>query len=1215
MSRLQPLSKWAQRLLVSFLPILIPLSVIADETEIFYQNDASLVDANVMFLLDASGSMQEEVPGSGGKTRMQVMQEAFRTVLNEAPDNLNVGLAGYANADFINSYQWDSIRGVSFPSSPIDGDASLILGSSAATDNLPDANAGLPVRTFLANVVDSWKAGGYTPIVDSLYEVAKYYRGESVVWGKHPPQYNWAAHPATYAGDMTCENPQQQQCRLEWDECNGSQTACVPQPVNTCCNWVEDNTGGFCVNGDYSCSVDVNHCQQTVCGSVSGTATYKSPIEYSCQSNFLVLMSDGKPEYPYFTNVTADGTGQYAKSVYPDHVHDNALVPELTPSLGSTEISEAIPAMIGTSCADQPLGYASGTCGAELTNYLASEDQNPALAGKQTVETYTVAFGLGDEPTGSAYLASLATAKDGAYTADNAIQLAEAFKEVFGDIKKKSYSFSSPSFSVNEDSVLSHGNSVFVPVFDSKRTPLWSGNLRKFSLNQSGSIVGAGGTSVLTANGDFTANAQDLWSVSPHGSDVKVGGAASKIPLPALRKLKTDAGSNTLVDIRHSETAITHEMLSATTRRTQYSLIDNFNNFTGAPGADGWSNNGYYYDCDNNRHDLSGGGTPPVNIIDVTTCPDPVSDAEREALLNFARGYEANTTTISDPNTVGRRHMGDMLNTKPIVVDYGSKAIVLAATNEGYLHAFDADTGVEEWAFMPSVLLKNQGVFLRDNEEKRHVYGLDGSLTYWRYDQNGDGKIQAADGDKRYLFFGMRRGGRMYYAMDITNPGIPRVAWKIAPGSVSRHDNSAITNGFADLGETWSKPTLSRMRVPSASSPAGELKYVLVFGGGYDPKKDEQSVTSRAVTNDLGSDVYIVDALSGELIWSLKGASVPKSAMLKHSVPGDIRVLDMDNNGELDRLYFADTGGNVWRVDMVADLQNLAGISTFKNKAVLTHFANLGGNGDDGDHRKFFYEPDTAMRLDNGKPVMTISLGSGYRTHPLDIGDNDQFYVLVDDKYVFDTPPGNFETIENKPEHLEDINSLRNSGLSILETGKRGWYLPLSHRGEKVLAPSITFLDKVLFTTFAQAKADGSDSIAGPCQPLETTARAYVLDLLTSKPVANLDRKPPADPAAKIDTTHDDFVVAGFGEILDAPQLIFSKLTASGGGSCQQNDCQQSVSVRIGKLELPVLDLGNTKNGSSADYKESVDLTTLLPQLYWRDQEVTEQKVLTGTTK
>nr|CAA6828970.1 MAG: Type IV fimbrial biogenesis protein PilY1 [uncultured Thiotrichaceae bacterium] len=1198
------------------LPMLIPFSVVADETEIFFQNDGISANANVLFLLDGSGSMRE---GIGADTRMQVMKNAFREVMEDAPDDINIGLMDYANSPTGTGYGWSSIKGVAFPVSPADQDASEVIGDFTDTDNISVGTSSggeeLKVKEFLASIVDTWWPSGYTPIVDSLYEAARYFRGEEVVWGKFPPAYKWAAHPSSYTGSMQCDGSATETCTSSWGQCNGTEQNCSETVLNNvCCNWLINAEGDeYCENGLYSCTDTVTDCEHTVCDSISGDVEYNTPIEHACQSNYLVLMSDGKPEYSYYPAHTSDGAGRYAKSAYPDQSHDYSQMPQLFPDVGSDVISTSIPDLIGGICTDSPNGYASGTCGPELTDFLANSDLNSELEGDQTVETYTVAFGLGDEPAGAAYLASLATAEDGAFTADNASELVAAFQSVFGEIEKNSFSFSSPSFSVSEDSLLSHGADVYVPVMDVSRTAVWSGNLRKFTLADSGSIVSVdGSTAALTSAGEFTDEARDLWSAEAHGANVTEGGAANKLPAPDSRVLYTDPVSKGLSGILTTADNV-DELNALFSKGVSYRTDHQLHDWLGGE-ADGNSLLGWYIDCDGVKQKVRPFAMPgfiqgPVNIEEVTTCAgEPVSDEERDTLINFVRGYVAGET---GDGAVVRNHIGDMLNTKPVVVTYGTGdskvSSVFIATNEGYLHSIDAATGVENWAFMPSSLLKNQQTFLSNETTHDHVYGLDGPMTLWQFKD-------ADEVEKKYLFFSMRRGGNMIYALDIST-STPTIAWKISPTG----DAGAISTGFSELGETWSKPTLSRMRNPSDPS---ELLHVLVFGGGYDSRKDEQDAAARVTGEDeLGSDVYIVNALNGQLLWSLKGNSVSGSASLTDSVPGDIRVLDMDNDGALDRMYFADTGGHVWRVDIATSVSGTGDSLSLGFDATLTEFADLGagtagGTSGDGDRRKFFYEPDTALRLSNGVPTLTVSIGSGYRTHPLDEGDGDRFYVLLD-RHVYETPPSDFDTITEGD--LMSVTELRgsSSGNILNEAGERGWYYPLEHSGEKVLASSLTFLDKVLFTTFAMADESGVASAAETCEPAVNTSRAYVLDLLTGNPVANLDRVVETDDDGDDTTnpppTNEDFIVAGFNELLDSPQLIFSELTDGSGGDCTLGNCHQSVSVRIGKLNIPLLDLQNSAgdaNGST--YSSSVDLTRILPRLYWRDDDVTHSEKLEG---
>ena len=1135
-------------------PLLITLScglstVNADETEIYFADKSGEVPPNVLFLIDSSGSMVTPVVGDpSNRTRVQILRDTFNEVMRDAPTNLNVGLMHYANQinDVTNPYYWSSIKGVNFPVMPIDSKVDALMVPYQNFDNLPNPAAGAKVRDFLSSIVQSWNPSGYTPIVDSLYEAARYYRGDLIGWGAASPLLSWAAHPLTYGEIVSCTVPTRlESCILTIGQCTGAIDSCdTPVEQSICCRPAAD---GSCPDGDMTCGFSIQTCNQIVCDQLSTSIDskhYKSPVEYSCQANYLVLMSDGKPEYPYYPTKEPDGTGYYPPSV---------AVPIYSPE--QVKVTQKLSDYMGKTCADKPLGYASGTCGPELTHWLATTDIDSNVPGDQSVQTFTVGLAMDEVPVGKAYLKSLTTTDDGFFDASNSSQLSNAFSAILNKVSKAALSFSSPTYSVDQANLLANSDEVYIPVFDRDIKPLWPGNLRKFKRNAQGEIVDASGNSVLNKRGEFLATARDLWAkpevkadITLNGADVTIGGAANILPLPNLRKLYTD--------VSNAVPAFANPVVLNNTAN----VLDKTNFGTGKFIT----------------KTLLGNAT--------------MTDAQAQALLDFARGWS------KAPGTNGqytpRYHMGDMLNTKPLLVDYGNNVKrVFATTNEGFLHAIDTDTGVEQWAFMPKTLLKNIKTFYDNTLLKTHVYGIDGPLTLWNYDSDHNGKIDNTN-DKRILFFGLRRGGNAYYALDITSPDNPKVLWRKSFG-----DGGAWNH----LGETWSKPSLATLRIASATTTDSGLRTVLVFGAGYDPAKDAE--TNRQ-PDQLGLDVMIVDALDGTLYWSLANNVAGASSLLKHSIPGDIRVMDMDRNGALDRLYFADTGGYLWRVDMDIDVRDGGNTMYDYTKARLTKLADLGTNTG-SDKRKFFYEPDVAMMQYAGKTVMTIALGSGYRTHPLNTTIKDRFYVLVDPN-VYNEAPTDFAAItDNDLQAARDASGIPYN-FSLLTGSKKGWYYDLKFLGEKALAPALTFMNKVIFTSFAPVNETGQGASGDPCEVPPNSARSYILNLLTAKPVANLD----ADTATGVGG-RDDFIISGTNEIPSAAQIVFRQPVAQVSGpndssACTADNCHQTVEIRIGKMNLPLMDETNSSVGDSTvqGIAESVDLSNIMPRVFWRDQDV-----------
>ncbi|VAX11759.1 Type IV fimbrial biogenesis protein PilY1 [hydrothermal vent metagenome] len=124
--------------------------------------------------------------------------------------------------------------------------------------------------------------------------------------------------------------------------------------------------------------------------------------------------------------------------------------------------------------------------------------------------------------------------------------------------------------------------------------------------------------------------------------------------------------------------------------------------------------------------------------------------------------------------------MGDPLHSVPAIVTYGGtddepEMVVFVATNEGYLHAIVGGSelstitdlpsvtlpGREIFAFVPKDLLPNLVTFYRNKAGADRKYGLDGEITSWVIDNDGDQKIEPSEEDRVYLYVGMRRGGAM----------------------------------------------------------------------------------------------------------------------------------------------------------------------------------------------------------------------------------------------------------------------------------------------------------------------------------------------------------------------------------------------------------------------------------------------------------------------
>ena len=441
----------------------------------------------------------------------------------------------------------------------------------------------------------------------------------------------------------------------------------------------------------------------------------------------------------------------------------------------------------------------------------------------------------------------------------------------------------------------------------------------------------------------------------------------------------------------------------------------------------------------------------------------------RAKLIDWVRGIDVQDED-GDTTTTQRKHMGDSLHTTPALVNYTGTAqnplpaqVLYVPTNDGLLHAFDvaANTPTELFAFIPPELLPNLDTLYHNSNTDTKVYGLDGNLVVWQ------------NSTHTYLYFGMRRGGHNYYALDITNPNSPQMLWTIKGG--------VAKSTFAELGQTWSTPQLTSVMVNSVKTK------VLIFAGGYDTNQDaptDKDTENTRRADSQGRAIYIVNALTGAKIWSAGPTDVGHNLALglTNSIPSDVRIIDLDGNGLVDRLYMGDTGGRVWRIDI--DQTNVTGSSGY----LLANFAT-----DDSvaNTRRFYYPPSVAF--DRQRRLM-VAIGSGYRAHPTETATLDRFYVFEDQDASLGPPSSNRSAVTE--DTLGDMTG------ELAHTGNQpGWFLPLSAK-EKVLAESVIFNNNVIFTTY-QPNFQNNDNVS--CQLSGSTPRAYMLALEDGRPVVNFD--------------------------------------------------------------------------------------------------------------
>jgi type IV pilus assembly protein PilY1 len=460
--------------------------------------------------------------------------------------------------------------------------------------------------------------------------------------------------------------------------------------------------------------------------------------------------------------------------------------------------------------------------------------------------------------------------------------------------------------------------------------------------------------------------------------------------------------------------------------------------------------------------------------------------ADRDDVIDWFRGQDIFDSDGDGSTSDQHNQFGDPLHVRPTPVIYGGSAaapdmVVYVSTNDGLMHAIDPDDGSELWSFIPERLLDRMFDLYSDNLSPNRQYGLDGDISM--YIHNDDGLPGISGAEQVLMFFGMRRGGSALFALDVTNRTNPQLEWTI----------DDTDPDFADLGETWSKPVITTVDIN------GTKKLVAIFGGGYATSQDFDNATDSD-----GNAVFMVDALTGALIWSAGNDNSHDLKLddLDYSIPAALKVLDLNLDGLADRMYVGDMGGQVWRFDIF----NGDPVSTLVEGGTL---ATLGrraagfGDTDDGidptPNRRFYATPDAVPVVTNNNIYLTVNLGSGYRAHPNDVTTTENEFYSIRDFNVFNQLQSNDVSYSN-PVLRTDLIDVTADVTTPVDPNDSGWRLAMvESAGEKVLSISNTFENTVYFTSFAPG------AVANTCVGTGGLNRLYAVDIRTGAPTRDYD--------------------------------------------------------------------------------------------------------------
>ncbi len=726
-------------------------------------------------------------------------------------------------------------------------------------------------------------------------------------------------------------------------------------------SWFNGSSGSY----DYNCDTSGSGCKQ-----------YTSPMQYRCQKNYIILMTDGESTQDQDSKLTS---GTYING-------DN---------IGDYDNDGNDPG----SYSDNGSDYLD-----DVAKYLYDNDINSSLGTsgdtfeKQNVIIYTIGF-----RTDNQLLAQTAYHGGGLYYTANSISgLTAAFQKIMSDIADVNSVFVSPVVPMSQMNRTFAGSSLYVGFFKPQVDGEWAGNIKKYGLDDQGMIVDADGLYATLADGTIKDNARSFWSTSADGPNVLEGGLGTILLDQASRNLYTYLGLSP--DLTHPSNEFS---------------IANSSNLT-------------------------------ATTLGVSTV------AEKDSVIDDIHG-------------VGKSwKLGDILHSKPAVIHYDTdgngsldETFIFAGSNEGIMHCFKDSDGSETWGFIPPDLLTR-------------LKELSDGSTNHKYFVDGVPKVYQNSGQK-ILFFGERRGGYNYYALDVTTYNSPTYLYSIGQTFLVGEDGD--NNGSADgvdatLGQSWSEPTVHEIQTSSGPET------VFLMAGGYD---DNQDQATPSATDSTGRAIFTVQVSNGAI--GKLNINAGNYADMTHCIL-DVAGFDTNGNQYTNRIYAGDLAGNMFA------FENDDGDDTWSRRKLFSASAV------DGVKRKIFYSPD-AVGERYGEMIF---FGTGDRADPEETGVVNRIYAVKNEW----TGAG-FSTLTEAD--LVDVTAdlivlgdatQRAQERVDLET-KKGWYIRLEHLGEKVTSAVTVFDGVVYFTTYTPES--GGPPPLDPCVDVSGRgeARLYAVNYKTGE--------------------------------------------------------------------------------------------------------------------
>jgi len=436
-------------------------------------------------------------------------------------------------------------------------------------------------------------------------------------------------------------------------------------------------------------------------------------------------------------------------------------------------------------------------------------------------------------------------------------------------------------------------------------------------------------------------------------------------------------------------------------------------------------------------------------------------------LGNDVAGYRSRTETTYTTDANGnqvvqyngvKQLMGDIVNSTPVYSgaagqgyenldsSYGSSSylayvtgtkatrndVVYVGANDGMLHAIDAQTGSELFAYVPSMIYSKLPTIASPfyGITTPHTYTVDGPLAV------GDAYINGSW--KTILVGTLGAGAAGIFALDVTDPknfSSSNVLFEINTDTGATYQN--------DVGNVMGKPLIAPV--------AGGWK--VIFGNGY----NSAGGTAKLFVIDIAKPF---DNTQSKVITAAATAS--------NGLAGPTAIQNA-TTGAVSYVYAGDLFGNMWKFDLSSSSISSWGVALSGSPLFIAK-----GPSPDNNLQPIFAAPTLGINAQKNNATM-VYFGTGKYIETNDISAtqmalHQSFYGIADQNASVTYTTDRTTVLQQKTMTVSSnglsrsVNDIGANAVAVNWATKQGWFLDFP-AGEIIVSKPLLLYDRLLFST------------------------------------------------------------------------------------------------------------------------------------------------------